>query len=129
MSKSDSSQKPKRTKRWEHMPKLDIRLPDAEPEPAPRLAKTPADEPNNEIVLIDYPLLRILLRDKAYTFRTKYRQTDAASLLDTTDRTLRGWTSKDLIPYHREPGGTPYFSPQDIEDILVGSSRNGKEAR
>jgi MerR HTH family regulatory protein len=118
-----------RTSRWKNIEGREFALPVAESDLLPRLEETPIDSPSTEIEPVDYPYLRVLLRDSGQTFRTKYRPTEAAELLETTPRTLRGWTSKGLVPYHREPSGTPYFSPQDIEDILTASARNGKETR
>lgn len=129
MGEKENNHKPKKGKRWEQMRELDLQLPDAEPDPTPELVEEQTDKHTAETVSVDYPLLRILLRDSGYAFRVKYWQRETAGLLGTTPRTLRDWASKELIPHHREPGGKPYFSPQDIEDILAASARNGKEGR
>ena len=127
MIEKDAKQKPK-GKRWEQMRESEIRLPNPESVPQPEPLEKREDESVAETAPIDYPQLRILLRDSGREFRTKYYQGECAELLDTTTRTLRGWASKGRVPFHREPGGTPYFTPQDIEDILVASACHGKEA-
>ncbi len=125
---ANRSEKPRKAPRWESLKSLDVVLPEVD-STSTELVIAPSEVIPPEPVSMDYPLLRILLRDKGYPFRTKYRPLEAAALLDTTDRTLRNWTSKKLVPFHCEPGGTPYFSPQDIEDILAASACNGKEVR
>jgi len=48
------------------------------------------------------------------------RTSGLADLVSVTPQTIRAWVKKGQIPYHETPGGTLYFTPEDVEIILGG---------
>jgi hypothetical protein len=72
---------------------------------------------------ISYPRLRIHLRDCEKAFRPIFAQGDAAAIFGKNSRTIRNWIYRGQVPFHRWPSGEPYFSPQDLEDIITGGTQ------
>ncbi len=117
-----------RLPRWREMLSRTIVLPEP-PSNDETIIGAPNAPTESDSSTVDYPLLRVLLRDSRYPFRPKYAQRDAAFLLGKTTRTLRNWIREGLVPFHVEPGGRAYFTPQDIEEILEASAHKAREMR
>jgi hypothetical protein len=107
--------------RWEALQGRSLILPIADSLSANVPDESPSDQPSTQVDVIDYPRLRILLRDSGLSFRPVFCQKNAAELFGKSTRTIRNWIYTKQVPFHRWPSGDPYFSPQDLEDILTGS--------
>jgi hypothetical protein len=123
-TKRKHSQKP----RWQEFQARTFMLPDADSATAAISKELPADKPCSETDPLDYPHLRILLRDRELPFKPIFSQGDVAQIIGKSNRTVRNWISKNLTPFHVWPTGEPYFSPQDLEDLLAPSGDRKGEA-
>jgi hypothetical protein len=101
-------------------------LPDSEV-PAPFIVEGgEAEQPYVPELPLDYPQLRILLRDSGVAFKPRFSQAECAELFGKSTRTVRNWIRKAQVPFHLWPSGEPYFTPQDLEDILAGTARESR---
>jgi hypothetical protein len=105
--------------RWEAIQGSTFTLPDAGSATTTVSKESPSGKLCDEPGPSSYPQLRILLRDCGQVFRPSFKQLEAASLFRKDPRTVRIWIHKGQVPFHRWPSGERYFSPQDIEDILM----------
>jgi hypothetical protein len=76
-----------------------------------------------------YPTLRTWLRDRDLPFKPDYCLSDVAEMTSKGVRTVRNWVVRWNAPCHHWPSGEPYFTPQDIEDILTWGAWETKEGK
>jgi hypothetical protein len=125
MEPRKNSRKP----RWEASQGSTFTLPDAGSATATVSKESPSDELCAEAGPFNYRQLRILLRDCGQVFRPVFTRGEAAALFCKSARTIRNWIYKGQVPFHRWPSGESYFSPQDLEHILMIAVRVTKEMR
>jgi hypothetical protein len=112
--------KPNRTEYLQH---LEVNFPPPTSLPAPSM---PEAEPVPEApvpVHIDYPHLRTKLSDQGLPFRAKFNQAQTAQVIGVSDRTVRDWTNEGKMPCCRYPSGRPYYTPGNIENLLIECER------
>jgi hypothetical protein len=101
-------------------------LPDVDSDTAAVSKESPADKPRSETDPIDYPRLRIRLRDLGLSFAAEYTQSEVALIIRKSARTIREWTQNELMPCHYSPTGRPFYIAQDLEDHFAACERPGR---
>lgn len=120
---SPSSNQPKM--RWKQMQHRSFVFPEAESAPAISVDSS-LEAQEADAGFVDYPRLRTLLRDKGLPFRATYEQTELAQVLGKTARAIRGWMSDGKMKFHRWPSRHPYYTAQDIEDLLAAGEEEAR---
>ena len=72
-----------------------------------------------------FPLLQQLSRDAGVPMKPAYKTRDLARLFDVKPRTIQQWVREDRIRSVRDLPGHHRLLPQDIEEFLRDSQRNG----
>jgi hypothetical protein len=117
MTKDRATEK-KTTERWERMRGLSVNFP--KPTESPSLAID--HESSEQAVSVgtpSYPVLRVWLHDRELPFKPIYSLGDVAVMVGKDVRTIRNWIVRWNAHCHYWPSGEPYFTPQDVEEILT----------
>ncbi len=115
--------------RWKALQRRSFELPVADSPGANVPDESPSDQPCVQVDFIDYPRLRIRLRDMGLPFGAEYSQSEVSTIIRKSTRTVREWTQKGLMPSHYTPKGRPYYSPQDLEDHFAACERPSRRGK
>jgi MerR HTH family regulatory protein len=126
MSNSQTHKRP----RSEYLQDLDVYPPSPSSPPPSKIADAQPALELPAIVSTDYPRLRTILRDlNVVPFKGIFDQREVARICGKSDKTIRNWTRRGLIPCCYWPLGDPYYTARNLEDFFALCERGRRAAK